>query len=139
MVAPRASAPARSPTRIARARNGASDSSLSHSGRWMFGSMAIEAGNLPPQAVGDPGDRRELAPLVVDGERVAHYRGGEAALRADPEALEVDPPRGLAHAGLELLLRLRPRALRRHQPEDHLLVAGHDRQRVERPRALVVV
>ena len=66
-------------------------------------------------------------------------RGREAALRPDAQALELDHGRRLAHARLELVLGLGPRALRRHEAEDHLLVVGHERERVEAARALVVV
>src|SRR3954453_21400872 len=137
-VAPSCSAPACAPTRVARTRNGSSGISGSHSGWRTFGSLDMPR-RLPPDALRGARDRRELGPLVADGQRVADDGRGEATLGADPEALEVDPLRRLAHARLELVLRLGPRPLRRHEAEDDLLVVGDEGERVEAAGALVVV
>src|SRR4051794_30217176 len=105
----------------------------------MFGSSGMSSTKLPPDPAGSPCDDLELAALVVDAQRVAEHGGREAALRAEAEALEVDPLRRLAHARLELVLRLGPRALRRDEAEHDLRVVAHERERVEAAGALVVV
>jgi hypothetical protein len=95
--------------------------------------------SLAPHEPGRAHDQLELVPLVVHAERVPHDRRRESALRAEREALEPDQTGRLPDAGLELLLRLPARRLRGHEPEHHQLVVGHEAQRVEAARALVVV
>ena len=78
---------------------GASGISASHSGFMDVGLVGHIGSNLPPDPAGRARDGPQLALLVLDGQVVAEDRGGEAALGADAEALEVDarsPPRARA-------------------------------------------
>src|SRR6266542_5625790 len=82
---------------------------------------------------------RELAMLILGGDTVAGHGRGEAALRAHGEAVERDQPRGLRDALPQLIDGLDARLLRRHQPEHDEPVLGDRAQRLEAPRARVVV
>src|SRR3954465_6198458 len=84
-------------------------------------------------------DERELGPLLVLGQRVALDGRGEAALAREAELLDIDVAAGLLDAALEVVLALEVAALGRHQAEDDLLARGHEAQRLEAPRAGVVV
>src|SRR6185437_3235624 len=84
-------------------------------------------------------EQRELGTLSVLRDRVASYRGGEAALRADREPLSVDHGAGLAQPVLDLSHRLEFRRLGGDQPEHDNFVLRDRPERVEAARSLVVV
>src|SRR5438552_13897171 len=84
-------------------------------------------------------DAPELGPLLVLGQHVALFGGGEAALRAQAQLIERDVPGRLVDPPLERVLLLQRPALGRHEPEHDLLVAlGQEAQRLEAARALGV-
>src|SRR6266704_5587196 len=93
-----------------------------------------------PDLVGNLPDQFELALLGVladevrsDGDR------GEPALGGQPEPLAVDVAGRLVDACGEHVDRFHLGALARYQAENHRFVVGHFRQRLERPRSLVLV
>src|SRR5688572_20392438 len=99
---------------------------------------AIRASASPDRARG-LGHPPELGALLVGRDAVALHGGGEAALGGQRQPVErherrrgFDPPAELVH-------RLEPRLLRRHQPEHHLAILGHGPERLEAAGALVVV
>jgi hypothetical protein len=57
-----------------------------------------------PHFVGDLDDHPELRPLLVLGKRIALLAGGEAALRAQAELVEIDELGGLIDAPLDRIL-----------------------------------
>src|SRR5579884_1879089 len=61
--------------------------------------------------------QRELAPLIVDGERIAHEVARKAALRAETELIERQMLRGRVDAPRERVARLEHRRLRGHEAE----------------------
>src|SRR6476659_11112350 len=86
---------------------------------------------LSPDLIGNLGDPPQLRPMLVLGQDIALLGGGEAALRREAELVEVDEPRRLVDATLELVLGFERPALRRDQPEHHHLALGHEAQRRE--------
>src|SRR6266516_1016366 len=91
-----------------------------------------------PHVAGHLDHALELAPLRVLSQRVAVVRAGEAALRRQAEALERHVLRGLVDPAPQDVRRLERAGLGRHQPEDDLLVAWQQTQRLEAARALGV-
>src|SRR5436190_15113056 len=94
---------------------------------------------LAPDLVGDLHDPPQLRPLLVLGQDIALLGGGEAALRREAELIEVDVPRGLVDAALELVLGFERPALRGDEPEHDHLALGHETQRREAAGAVAVV
>src|SRR3954453_1898546 len=92
-----------------------------------------------PDLVGDLHDPPQLRPLLVLGQDIAFLGGGEAALRREAELVEVDVPRGLVDAALELVLGFERPALRGDEPEHDHLALGHETQRREAAGAVAVV
>src|SRR5262245_46573833 len=92
-----------------------------------------------PHEPGRLRDTAELHPLILGRHTVTGHRRGEPALRAEREPLEWNHPRGFLDARAQLVDGLDPRLLRRDQPEHHDPVVGHDAERLEAARALVVV
>src|SRR5215472_901583 len=83
-------------------------------------------------------DQPELVPLLLRGEVVALLGRGEAALRGQAELIGVDEPGRVLDPPLQLVLALQLAALGGDKPEDHPLALGHEPQRLEATRALVV-
>ena len=97
------------------------------------------AGRLSPRPRGGLDDQPQLGDLLVERERVALDRGGEAALRGQAELVERHVLRRLVDAALELVLVLERAALGGDQAEHDLLARRHEPQRLEAAGALVVV
>src|SRR6476646_2357359 len=94
---------------------------------------------LAPDLVGNLHDPPQLRPLLVLGQDITLLGGGEAALRREAELIEVDEPRGLVDAALELVLGFERPALRGDEPEHDHLALGYETQRREAARAVAVV
>ena len=100
----------------------------------------IESASHAPQTTrAVSATRCELASLVLGRELVALHGRGEAALRAESQAIERHQPGRLVDARAQLVHRLEARLLARHQPQHHVAVLRHRAQRLEAARALVVV
>src|SRR5262249_289379 len=93
----------------------------------------------PPHLARGLDDQRELAALVLDGERVAGEIAGEAALRAQTQALERHAARRFVDAALEGVLGLKLRRLGRDEAEHDRLSGRQVAQRPEVPGARRVV
>src|SRR4029079_15096709 len=83
-----------------------------------------------PQALRDPSDELELAPLHVLGVVVPVPCRREAALGRDGELGEVEERRGAVHPAEQLLLVLDLRALGADQPHRDDLRRGEEANRV---------
>src|ERR1700716_2695718 len=94
---------------------------------------------LAPDLVGNLRNPPQLRPLLVLHQDVALLGGGEAALRREAELVEVDEPRGLVDAALELVVGFERPALRGDEPELDHLALGHETQRREATGAVAVV
>src|SRR3984885_6964953 len=94
---------------------------------------------LAPDLAGGLDQQLELGPFLVDGQRVSLDGGGEPALPGDAEPVQIDVLGGLVDAPLERVPGLELGGLGGHQAEHDDLVVGHEPERLERPRALVVV
>src|SRR5262245_44690484 len=98
-----------------------------------------QAGSAAPDDAGGLGDARELGRLILDGDAIARHGRGKAALRAQGEPFELHHRRRLRDPAAQLVDRLEPGLLRRHEAEDHHAILGHRAERLEAARALVVV
>src|SRR3989442_11891150 len=79
--------------------------------------------SLPsPYRGGDVHDHGELRPLLVLGQHVALLGGGEAALRAQGELVDIDVLGRLVDAAPDGVLALERAALRRDEAEHHDLL-----------------
>src|SRR5262245_47657611 len=85
-----------------------------------------------------PDDQRELGPLLLLGEVVALLGRGEAALRREAQLVAVDEPGGLVNPPLEVILALQLASLSRDKAEHDPLALGHETQRLEAARTLVI-
>src|SRR5439155_15298186 len=95
---------------------------------------------LAPYLAGDLADHPQLRPLLLLGEDVALFGGGEAALRRQTELLERGEFAGFLDAALDVDLVLERSALRSDEAEHHDLVAlGQPPQRLEAAGELGVV
>src|SRR3954470_1520978 len=86
-----------------------------------------------PDLVGDLHDPPQLRPLLVLGQDIAFLGGGEAALRREAELVEVDVPRGLVDAALELVLGFERSTFGGDESEHDHLALGHEPQRRKPP------
>src|SRR5204862_8135427 len=84
-------------------------------------------------------EQLELAPLVVPRDLVSRGDRGEAALRAEGQAIDGDVFRRLVDPPEEIVLRLELRGLRGDQAEDDGLVLRDEAKRLEAAGALAVV
>src|SRR5260370_12579178 len=89
-----------------------------------------------PNFLGRLRDGGELGDLVLDRYRVADDGGGEPALRAEAESLEVHVFGRLVDPARQLFDRLAPCRLRGDEAEDGHLVLGDVTERLKRSRAL---
>src|SRR3954452_18491319 len=91
-----------------------------------------------PDLVGNLGNPPQLRPLLVLGQDITLLGGVEAALRREAELVEVDEPRGLVDAALELILGFERAALRGDDPDHDHLALGYETQRREAAGAVAV-
>src|SRR5438067_13173839 len=105
---------------------------------WTRG-MKLSPGSAAPDETRDLGHPLELAALILRRDAVAFHGRGEAALRAQGQALERHELGRGVDAPPQLLPRLQPRLLRGHQTQHDLAIGRHHAQRPEVARALVVV
>ena len=94
---------------------------------------------LAPDVLGDRQHELELAPLVVLADEVAADARGEAALRAEREALDGHEGGRLLDAALDLVGRLHVAGLRGEEAEDDDGVVADEPQRLEPAGAIGVV
>src|SRR5262249_5588697 len=84
-----------------------------------------------PNRTGEIDHKPELCLLRFKGDGVPGFDAGEAALRTDAKAIEIDETAGVDHAALEVLDGLDRGRLGRYQAEDDGLVFRHEPQRRE--------
>src|ERR1700733_14532977 len=92
-----------------------------------------------PDASRGIGDQLQLCPLLLFGEEIAFGGGSETALRADRKILERDKARSLFDAPREVVGGFELRQFRADQAEDDGFSLGHEAQRHECSRAVIVV
>ena len=63
-----------------------------------------------PDQAGEVNHKPELCLLRLKGDRVSGFDAGEAALRADAEAIEIDEAAGVGHAAAQLRRFVKSRA-----------------------------
>ena len=73
----------------------------------------------------------QLGPLVFFRDQVALDRAGEAALRADRQAVQIDEFAGLVDAAAQRVGIFKCAALGRHQAKDDAPIGRHMTQRLE--------
>jgi hypothetical protein len=94
--------------------------------------VACEHGaELSPNAFCSLNNQRQFCPLVRFGERVAGYRAGKAALRADGKTIEIDVAGRLFCALLERVKAFEQRTLSTDESEYHTFAFWHETQRCE--------
>src|SRR5205823_2521021 len=99
----------------------------------------LPEGALAPHLLGDLDDEPQLRLLLLRREVVALERRREPALRREAELLDVRELRGLVDSPRDGVLVLELAVLRRHEPENDLLVAPRQQaQRFEPARPFVV-
>src|SRR5258707_335938 len=103
------------------------------------GPSRLRRPRLSPDFAGRLDDEPQLGGLLVHGECVALHRRRKTALRTQAELLERNESRRFVDPPLECVLALDRAALGSHQPQHHHLALGHEPQRLETARALVVV
>src|SRR5690348_8158423 len=109
---------------------------------WMAGTSPAmtRCGSIrSPDLMRQRDDEPELRLLRLQRDRVAFGHAGEAALRADRQAVEIDEAARRLEAALERLLVLQRGSLGRHQSEHDPLVLGQVPQRGEIAGARTVV
>ncbi|CDN44821.1 hypothetical protein BN871_FQ_00030 [Paenibacillus sp. P22] len=92
---------------------------------------------LLPNLIRDLLDQRQLAPLLLLGQDIALFRGGEAALRAQADPVDVDVLPGFPDALENGFLILELAVFGREQPQ-HDLSFSNMAQRLEAARAVRV-
>src|SRR5882672_11927198 len=92
-----------------------------------------------PDGPGSVDNQAELGPLRVLVDRVAAGDAGEAALRGQRQALEVDEARRLVDAPTEVVRAFQDRRLGRHQSQHDATILGDMAQGREVAGALAVV
>src|SRR6266436_9535792 len=95
--------------------------------------------SVAPNVARNLDHQAQLSLLHFRRDRIAGVDAGEAALRADPEAVEIKLPRRLLDALLQRILAFHLRRLGRDNAEHHGLVGRHEPQRRERAGARRVV
>src|SRR5262249_37224945 len=90
----------------------------------------------PPDLAGDLDHVSELAPLLVLAHNVALLGAGEAALRAQVQAVEIDVAGRLLDPALDRVLRLERRKLAADEAEHDVAVLRQEAQRLEAAGAL---
>src|SRR5580693_2661277 len=93
---------------------------------------------LAPDVLGYVDDEAELRLLVVQRQRIALRRRGEAALAGQAELVERHVFRRFVDAALEVVRGFELRALCGDQAQHHLLARRHETQRLEPAGPLIV-